>query len=277
MIHRAPPLNIPNPSRGVTLGKQAAFKTNPINLEELLRHCGSGTIQLPDFQRSWVWDEERIKGLVASISQAFPVGALMTLEVKPGAADTFARRSIQGAEAVAAGAAPDQLLLDGQQRMTSLYQTCLRREVVQTVTPRLKLVKRWFYIDMNTLLPLAHGTCSRKAMAPGQIRLTPAPPTPSTIARMPSFRCPRIGGSSLTSKPPIALFRDGRPGRSRPGRKAHICCLSTPAQRTSAPNCQNLNSEAARAASTPPDPRAPQPTHTRLTTCRVNLAFRSVL
>lgn len=33
--------------------------------------------------------------------------------------------------------------------MTSLYQTCLRREVVQTVTPRLKLVKRWFYIDIR--------------------------------------------------------------------------------------------------------------------------------
>ena len=140
------------------MGKQAAFKTNPINLEELLRHCESGTIQLPDFQRSWVWDEERIKGLVASISQAFPVGALMTLEVKPGAAETFARRPIQGAEAVAARAAPDQLLLDGQQRMTSLYQTCLRCEVVQTVTPRLKLVKRWFYVDI------------RKAMTPAEDR-----------------------------------------------------------------------------------------------------------
>jgi predicted lactoylglutathione lyase len=131
------------------LGKQAAFKTNPVSLEELLRQCGNGKIQLPDFQRSWVWDEERIKGLIASISQAFPVGALMTLEVKPGAADTFARRPIQGADAAVGDSAPDQLLLDGQQRMTSLYQTCLRREVVHTVTPRLKLVKRWFYIDMR--------------------------------------------------------------------------------------------------------------------------------
>ncbi|WP_343081501.1 GmrSD restriction endonuclease domain-containing protein [Ostreiculturibacter nitratireducens] len=131
------------------LGKQAAFKTNPVSLEELLRQCGNGKIQLPDFQRSWVWDEERIKGLIASISQAFPVGALMTLEVKPGAADTFARRPIQGADAAVFDSAPDQLLLDGQQRMTSLYQTCLRREVVHTVTPRLKLVKRWFYIDMR--------------------------------------------------------------------------------------------------------------------------------
>lgn len=131
------------------MGKQAAFKTNPVSLEELLRQCGNGKIQLPDFQRSWVWDEERIKGLIASISQAFPVGALMTLEVKPGAADAFARRPIQGADAAVGDRAPDQLLLDGQQRMTSLYQTCLRREVVQTVTPRLKLVKRWFYIDMR--------------------------------------------------------------------------------------------------------------------------------
>jgi hypothetical protein len=46
----------------------------------------------------------------------------------------------------------DQLLLDGQQRMTSLYQTCLRDEVVQTITPRQKLVKRWFYIDMQKAL-----------------------------------------------------------------------------------------------------------------------------
>jgi uncharacterized protein with ParB-like and HNH nuclease domain len=102
------------------LAKQAAFKTNPVSLEELLRLCGNGKIQLPDFQRSWVWDEDRIKGLVASISQAFPVGALMTLDVKPGDADTFARRPVQGAEPTAGTTPPDQLLLDGQQRMTSL-------------------------------------------------------------------------------------------------------------------------------------------------------------
>lgn len=132
--------------------KQTAFKTNPIRLEELLLLCGSGKIQLPDFQRSWVWDEERIKSLVASISQAFPVGALMTLETKAGAPGTFAHRPVQGTPTDAAAQTPDQLLLDGQQRMTSLYQTCLRREVVQTITPRLKLVKRWFYIDIRAAM-----------------------------------------------------------------------------------------------------------------------------
>jgi hypothetical protein len=75
---------------GVTVA-QTAFKTNPVGLEQLLHDCGAGKIQLPDFQRSWVWDEERIRSRISSISQAFPVGALMTLEMKAGAAETFAR------------------------------------------------------------------------------------------------------------------------------------------------------------------------------------------
>jgi hypothetical protein len=34
----------------------SAFKTNPFNLNELLEDCENGILQLPDFQRSWVWD-----------------------------------------------------------------------------------------------------------------------------------------------------------------------------------------------------------------------------
>jgi hypothetical protein len=131
---------------------QTTFKTHPVGLEELLTDCGIGKIQLPDFQRSWVWDEERIKGLLASISQAFPIGALMTLEMKAGVADTFARRPIQGALSEAETQVPDALLLDGQQRMTSLYQTCMRDEVVETITPAKRLVRHWFYIDIQKAL-----------------------------------------------------------------------------------------------------------------------------
>lgn len=132
--------------------KQNSFKTNPISLEQLLRDCHAGALQLPDFQRSWVWDEDRIRSLIASVSLAFPVGALMALDVKPGAAESFARRPVQGAPADAQRRCPEQLLLDGQQRMTSLYQTCMRREVVQTITPRQKLVRRWFYLDIAAAL-----------------------------------------------------------------------------------------------------------------------------
>ena len=60
-----------------------SFQTNPVSLKDLMRECHEGKLQLPDFQRGWVWDQDRIIDLLASISEGFPVGALMTLEPDP--------------------------------------------------------------------------------------------------------------------------------------------------------------------------------------------------
>lgn len=128
----------------------STFQTNPIDLHRLLDECHRGVIQLPDFQRSWVWDEDRIKSLIASVSRAFPVGALMSLDT--GGPVNFKPRPVEGAPAEARQFAPQALLLDGQQRMTSLYQVTLRNKVVETVTPKKKRVKRWFYIDIRKSL-----------------------------------------------------------------------------------------------------------------------------
>jgi len=128
----------------------STFQTNPYDLYKLLEDCHRGVLQLPDFQRSWVWDEDRIKSLIASVSRAFPVGALMTLDV--GGEVNFKPRSVEGAPTEAKNILPLSLLLDGQQRMTSLYQVTLRCKVVETVTPKNKKVKRWFYIDIRKAL-----------------------------------------------------------------------------------------------------------------------------
>src|SRR5271169_6986698 len=132
---------------------EATFQTNPVSLQEFLKSCQVGKIQLPDFQRSWVWDEDRIKSLIASISRAFPVGALMSLDT--GGPVNFKPRPVEGAPSEAKQIAPQSLLLDGQQRMTSLYQATLRGKVVETVTPKKKKVKRWFYIDIRKALDLS--------------------------------------------------------------------------------------------------------------------------
>lgn len=128
----------------------STFQTNPYDLFKLLEDCHRGVLQLPDFQRSWVWDEDRIKSLIASVSRAFPVGALMTLD--SGGEVNFKPRPVEGAPAETKSASPNSLLLDGQQRMTSLYQVTLRGKVVETVTPKNKKVKRWFYIDIRKAL-----------------------------------------------------------------------------------------------------------------------------
>jgi hypothetical protein len=126
------------------------FDTNPKLLSTLLKDCHSGTIQLPDFQRSWVWDIDRITSLIASISRSFPVGALMALET--GGDVQFKPRPIEGSPESVKEVKPSALLLDGQQRMTSLYQVTLRGQVVDTETVKHKPIRRWFYIDMMKAL-----------------------------------------------------------------------------------------------------------------------------
>jgi len=128
------------------------FTTNPIALSQLLQAAHQGQLQLPDFQRSWVWDDGRIKSLIASVSCGFPVGALMTLKTQAEGANKFAHRLVQGAPDENKKKHPSELLLDGQQRITSLYQTCMRNQIVTTINGQKNVVKRWFYIDIQKAL-----------------------------------------------------------------------------------------------------------------------------
>ena len=82
----------------------STFQTNPFDLNNLLEDCQRGTLQLPDFQRSWVWDEDRIKSLIASVSRAFPIGALMSLQT--GGLVNFKPRPVEGTPSEAKQATP---------------------------------------------------------------------------------------------------------------------------------------------------------------------------
>lgn len=56
-----------------------APKSLDTDLSELMRDVASGKAQLPEFQRSWTWDDNRIIGILASLSQGYPMGAIMRL------------------------------------------------------------------------------------------------------------------------------------------------------------------------------------------------------
>jgi uncharacterized protein with ParB-like and HNH nuclease domain len=75
---------------------EAIFETNPVFLSSLLGDLKTGKIQLPDFQRGWVWEDERIRGVLASVSRSFPIGALMVLET--GGETRFHPRPVEGVE-----------------------------------------------------------------------------------------------------------------------------------------------------------------------------------
>lgn len=135
------------------MSRITTFQTPKESLEDILKAVRDGKTQLPDFQRDWVWDDDHIVSLLASISLNYPIGAVMVLQVD-SEGTRFLPRPVEGA-AVTTNAPPEALILDGQQRITSLFQALFRDEPVTTKDAKGKPIKRHYYIDI------------RKALSPG--------------------------------------------------------------------------------------------------------------
>lgn len=123
---------------------ETGYRLDPKSLKDLCTEAGDGRVQLPDFQRGWVWDDSHIRSLLASISLSYPVGAVMMLEAGGGSTQ-FKQRPLEGTPASTEEAKADRLILDGQQRLTALFQSLLSGKPVGQR-------KRWYYVDMKMAL-----------------------------------------------------------------------------------------------------------------------------
>lgn len=116
----------------------------------MLKAIHNGKIQLPDFQRGWVWDDYHIVSLLGSLGTAYPIGAIMVLET--GNPDVkFKTRLIEGVQGNSEKEA-ERLILDGQQRLTSLYQSLFSNTPVKTRDTRGNEIDRFYYIDIRKSL-----------------------------------------------------------------------------------------------------------------------------
>lgn len=89
------------------------------DLSRLLEAIRQGKIVLPEFQRDFLWDTKDVEALIATCLSGWPIGSLLLL---PGRADLFFR--VRGFDSGPEPAEPIQVVvLDGQQRLTSLYQS----------------------------------------------------------------------------------------------------------------------------------------------------------
>ena len=118
-------------------------------LLNLLEMVEEGRAQLPEFQRSWVWDDTKICKLIESITSGFPMGAAMFLGAG-GESIRFKSRKFAGV-VDSSEVSPEWLVLDGQQRLTTLYQVFKSRNAVETrlETNKDKSVFRFYYLDIR--------------------------------------------------------------------------------------------------------------------------------
>jgi uncharacterized protein with ParB-like and HNH nuclease domain len=91
---------------------------------------------LPDFQRDFVWEPGATQELIVSIANNYPAGSLLRVR---DAKRVFAAREFEGAPSLA-GQKHTFLVLDGQQRLTSLYQAFYG------------VGEHRYYLDLNKLL-----------------------------------------------------------------------------------------------------------------------------
>ncbi|WKD59411.1 DUF262 domain-containing protein [Corynebacterium caspium] len=122
------------------------FSTPSYSLNDLFERIDRGDLQLPDFQRDYLWDVDSIRALILTVLRGYPVGCLMALDTR-GTEMRFQPSPIGGAPDHHVD--PGMLLLDGQQRLTALYHTMRDDGVVRCLDFRGNEVYRRFYVDMR--------------------------------------------------------------------------------------------------------------------------------
>lgn len=84
-----------------------------MKISTILDHIDNGHMALPEFQRGYVWNRDQVRGLFQSSYRRYPIGSLLVWATESEGAE------YRGDAQIAPGVI--KLLLDGQQRMTSLY------------------------------------------------------------------------------------------------------------------------------------------------------------
>ena len=126
------------------------FTTSEPFLHGILEDINVGKVQIPDFQRPWVWDDHHIRDLLASVTLNQPIGAVMLMETG-GEGARFLPRVIEGVT-LSASRTPDRLVLDGQQRLTSLYRALRSHRPVDTFSAKGEEILRVYYLDVEKCL-----------------------------------------------------------------------------------------------------------------------------
>ncbi|HEV2080006.1 MAG TPA: DUF262 domain-containing protein, partial [Allosphingosinicella sp.] len=87
------------------------------NYLAIVERAYRGELKLPAFQRDWKWKQNQVILLFDSLRQGFPIGSFLFIQSNPTV--DLAPRAFRGAQKGADQAKADELVLDGQQRITA--------------------------------------------------------------------------------------------------------------------------------------------------------------
>lgn len=113
----------------------------------LVEQAHGGKICLPNFQRDFVWTREEVADLVRSIVRGYFIGSLLLLRCDPNN-PPFAPIFLRGANPEYKDPRPELLVLDGQQRLSSLIYALTAPDLSLKDSSK----RRWFFVNLDALL-----------------------------------------------------------------------------------------------------------------------------
>jgi hypothetical protein len=109
------------------------FKEVSYNLAALIQQIDMGMIGLPDIQRPFVWADTKVRDLFDSMYKGYPVGYFLF----------WANANVEHTKGIGTGIKqkhPNLLIVDGQQRLTSLYAVIKGQEIIRENYTRANIV-----------------------------------------------------------------------------------------------------------------------------------------
>ena len=118
------------------------------DLISLVRDANDGSLCLPNFQRDFVWPRDQVADLIRSVLRGYFIGSLLLLRCDPEK-PPFAPLFVRGSEPKNPRTPrPELLILDGQQRLTSLLYALTAPDLPLKDSAK----RRYFFVDLDLLM-----------------------------------------------------------------------------------------------------------------------------
>lgn len=119
---------------------QQIFSNTTLTVNQLIEKIDTGELGLPELQRPFIWKDTKVRDLFDSMMRGYPIGYLMLWECP-----TLEKKKTIGVEEHNYES-PRQVIIDGQQRLTSLYAVMKGKKVINS-----KYVEKNIIISYNPL------------------------------------------------------------------------------------------------------------------------------
>ena len=105
---------------------QEIFSNTTLTVNQLIERIDTGALGLPELQRPFIWKDSKVRDLFDSMMRGYPIGYLMLWECP-----TLEKKKTIGVDTHNYDS-PKEVIIDGQQRLTSLYAVMKGKKVINS-------------------------------------------------------------------------------------------------------------------------------------------------